>query len=280
MTGSASAPASSANLGPGFDALAIALDLRCEVTAQVAEVWEIHEKGEIFTPSPGDLVVRAVAAAVDQPMRLTIDNAVPRSRGLGSSAAVTAAATCAAIRATGADPGRDQIFELVAGLEGHGDNAAAAVYGGLVIARGAAWRPLPLSDSLRFVAGVPDYHLSTHMARTALPEAVRHSAAARSVGRMGMLLDGLRTGDGEALRLATGDELHEKHRAELSPMTGALIEASLEAGAFHAAWSGAGPTALMITDDAHLDDVVAAAEKTLDGGGEVVVLAVDTAGLL
>lgn len=280
MSGVASAPASSANLGPGFDALAIALGLRCHVTAEVADAWEIHEKGATFTPKPGDLVVRAVDAAVGRPIRLTIDNEVPRSRGLGSSAAVTAAAACAALRATGQDPGREEIFALVAELEGHGDNAAAAVHGGLVLASSTTWRRLPLADTLRFVAAIPDHHLSTHLARAALPAAIRLSAAARSIGRMGFLIDGLRTGDPASLRLATGDELHEQHRDHLSPVTGRLIDAALEAGAFHAAWSGAGPTALMITDAAHMADVLESAEKTLDGEGSAVVLDVDHDGLL
>ncbi len=213
-------------------------------------------------------------------MRLEIDNAVPRSRGLGSSAAVTAAATCASIRAVGGDPGADEIFGLVAALEGHGDNAAATVYGGLVLAYGNEWRSLPLSDSLRFVVGVPDDHLSTHMARAELPAAVRLGAAARNLGRLGMLLEGLRTGDPAALRLARGDELHEKPRAHLSPVTVGLIESSLHAGAYHAAWSGAGPTVLAITDDEHLADVTAAFEKTRDGAGEAMRLDVATTGLV
>ena len=280
MRGTASAPASSANLGPGFDALAIALDLRCNVTAEPADRWEIHEEGRTFTPKPGDLVIRAVNAAVGRPMRLEIHNDVPRSRGLGSSAAVTAAATCASIRAVGGKPGGDEIFELVAELEGHGDNAAATVYGGLVIAHGGTWRALPLADTLRFIAGVPNDHLSTPLARAELPSAVRLDAAARTVGRMGMLIEGLRTGDAVALGLARGDELHEKHRAHLSPITGALMEAAFEAGAFHAAWSGAGPTALVITDGENVEAVTAAVESALDGAGRVLQLDVATVGLL
>ena len=280
MRGTGSAPASSANLGPGFDTVALALDLRCNVVAHPSDEWVIHEKGETFTPRPEDLVVRAVESAVGRPMRLEIDNEVPRSRGLGSSAAVSAAATCAAIRAVGGDPGTDDIFALVAELEGHADNAAATVYGGLVVAHGTHWRHLPLADSLRFVVGIPDDHLSTHMARAALSLTVERSAAARSLGRFGMLLEGLRTGDPAALRLAGGDELHEKPRAHLSPITVALIESSLEGGAYHAAWSGAGPAVLVVTDEDHLADVLAAAEKALNGAGEVMRLDVATTGLV
>lgn len=280
MTGTASAPASSANLGPGFDALAIALDLRCHVRAQPSDAWEIFEKGQTIIPKDSDLVVRAAASAVDQPMLLTIDNDIPRARGLGSSAAVTAAATCAAVRAMGGEPSRDDVFAIVTELEGHSDNAAAAVYGGLVIAMGNTWRALPLSPSLRFVVGIPDQHLSTQLARAALPETVPFGAAGRNVARVGMLIEGLRTGDAGALAMAAGDELHEKHRADLSPLTGAVMQAAVEAGAFHAAWSGAGPAALVVTDDTHIEGVVAATEKALDGAGKVLVLDVAADGLL
>lgn len=279
MTGVATAPASSANLGPGFDSLAIAFEIRCRVQAEMSDRWVIAERGEEFEPNEGDLVVRAVKEAVGRPMRLTIANDIPRSRGLGSSAAVTAAAACAAARATGGDPTPDELFALVSRLEGHPDNAAAAVHGGLVMTRGEAWRHLELHSSLRFVVGVPDRHLSTTKARATLPAAVRHSAAARNVARMGMLIEGLRTGDPEALRLASGDELHERHRAELSPMTGAIMDAAVEAGAYHAAWSGAGPTAIAVTDEPHIADVVAAIEKALDGAGNVIQPEVAVTGL-
>lgn len=279
MTTSASAPASSGNLGPGFDALALALELRCHVEARPSDEWRFHEHGEVVTPQPGDRVVRAVSSAVDRPMELTIRNEIPRSRGLGSSAAVCAAAACAALRAVGREPDPVQIFELVTELEGHADNAAAAVFGGLVIARDEAWRPLPLAGSLRFVFAVPDAHLSTHMARGALPSSVPLDAAARNVGRVGMLIDGLRTGDAATLRLAAGDELHEGYRAHLSPMTVALMAAGTGAGAHHTAWSGAGPTVLMITDDEGVDAVMAAADETLDGAGRVVLLEVATEGV-
>lgn len=275
MRGSASAPASSGNLGPGFDALALALELRCRCEAEPADEWWIEEHGRRYRPSAGDLVVRAMVAAVgEQPMRLSITNAIPRSRGLGSSSAVATAAAAAALRARGEEPGNEFLFEIVTELEGHADNAAAAVYGGLVAAREGVVRRLPMAPQLRVVVGIPEAHLSTHKARAALPGAVRHAAAARNVARVVMLIDGLRTGDGSALAAASGDELHEGPRHDLSPITHELMEAATAAGALHAAWSGAGPSAIAFTTAATQDAVVEALTERLEGAGEVAVLAV------
>lgn len=277
MTVTASAPASSANLGPGFDSLAIALDLRCRCTAQPADRWLIVEGGETYEPPTGDLVVRAMRAAVgDRPVQLTIDNEVPRSRGLGSSSAVTTAAAAAAWRAYGEEPDDAALFGLVADLEGHPDNAAAAVFGGLVAARGSVVRHPPLHASLRIVVGVPEVHLSTHRARNALPAAVRLAVAARSVARVAMLLEGLRTADSEAFAAAAGDELHEEPRRQLSPVTHSLMSAARSGGALHAAWSGAGPTAIAICPADAVTEVEREMEKVLQGSGEV--LALDVAG--
>lgn len=278
-TASANAPASSGNLGPGFDVLALALEVRCVCAAEPAERWEIFEYGRLEAAHPGDLVIRAVSAAVgDRPMRITIENEIPRSRGLGSSSAVVAAAAAAAMRATGREPSDRFLYELVADLEGHPDNAAAAVYGGLVAAQGDVIRRLPMWDGLRIVVGIPESKLSTRTARAKLPASLPHRAAARSVARTVFLLEGLRTGDIDAFRLALGDEIHEAPRSALSPITGELIDAAIDAGAHHAAWSGAGPSALAFCDDDHVADVMAALKSALAGSGEVRELAVAMTG--
>lgn len=276
---SANAPASSGNLGPGFDVIALAIELRCVCKAVESDRWEIEENGTVKAARPTDLVIRAVAGAVgDRPMRITIENAIPRSRGLGSSSAVTTAAAAAALRANGSEPSSEELFDLVAELEGHPDNAAAAVYGGLVAAQGDVIRALPMAASIRIVAAVPEHKLSTRKAREALPDTVAHAAAARSVARSVFLLEGLRTGDAEAFRLAGGDELHEGPRSELSPLTGELIAAALDAGALHAAWSGAGPAAITFTDQENIEDVTTALKSRLEGRGEVRELTVANSG--
>lgn len=275
-TGIATAPASSANLGPGFDCVGVALDLRCRVEATPAQQWEVAELGTTFVPKPTDFVRHAVEKAVGRPMRLAIDNDVPRSRGLGSSAAVMVSSAAAALRAMGEEPQSHELYELVAAIEGHGDNAGAAVYGGLVAVADGALRHLELSPDLSFVFGIPDEPLKTAKARMALPESMSRRAGARNVARMAFLVEGLRTGDAAALAKAGGDEIHETHRAGLSPLTGEMMAAALAAGAYHAAWSGAGPTAVAIAADP--EPVRKALQAVLGDRGRAIELAVDGSG--
>ncbi len=275
-TASATAPASSANLGPGFDCLGLAFELRCRVEAAPSDHWVIEELGKSFEPVPRDYVRRSVTAAVGRPMRLVIENEVPRSRGLGSSSAVMVASAAAAIRALGTEPESRFLYEMVTDIEGHGDNAGAAVYGGFVAVAGETLRSLELDPRWRFVFGIPHHPLKTEQARLALPDEILRSAAARNVARVAFLIEGLRTGDSEALAQAAGDEIHESHRSSLSPITGQMMEAALDAGAVHAAWSGAGPTAIAITSD--VAPVATALKQVLGDSGRVEVLEVATSG--
>ena len=275
MSGRATAPASSGNLGPGFDCLALALELRCAVTAEPADDWILVEKGVTSLGRETDLVVRAVRMTVDRTMRLEIDNEIPRSRGLGSSSAVTTAAAVASMRALGVPVDPDRLSEVITELEGHADNAAAAVFGGMVLADAFGnCRHLELSSELRVVAAVPDYHLSTREARAVLPREISLGAAARNLARVGFLIEGLRTADPASLAAAGGDEVHEVPRRELSPLTGALMEVARSAGALHAAWSGAGPSAIAFCPAGAVGDVIEALEAHLDGRGHVVQLEV------
>ncbi len=279
MTGSALAPGSSGNLGPGFDVIGLAVDLRCRVTASPSSDMTVDD-GRGSQPLAHDHIIhQAVSAATDAPMAIVVDNAVPRTRGLGSSAAVMAAAVAASVRANGGEADRQAIYEIVAGIEGHGDNAGPAVYGGLIAVGVDGPRSLPIHDRLVTVFGVPHSHLATSEARAALPELVALSTATRSVSRAVSLAEGLRTGDRAALVAARGDELHEAPRAALSPVTGSLIEAALAAGAMHAAWSGAGPTAIAFTTAEESDAVVAAMTAVLGDNGDVMILDVDYEGL-
>lgn len=265
--GFATAPGSSANLGPGFDVLAIAWEIRCRARVTQSDRWLVKQDGEQWTPRDGEYVMRAAQAAGAGPYTIELENDVPRSRGLGSSSAVAAAVAAAAFRADGVEPEDEDLFAIVAELEGHGDNAAAAVYGGLVMVDGLHHAQLDLAPELRFVAAVPAAPLRTPEARAALPEHVNRRAVVRSLSRFGFLLQGLQTGRAELLARARGDELHEAPRADLSPMTGDLITAALEAGALHASWSGAGPTVLAITTETESDRVVAALGGTLGAAG-------------
>jgi homoserine kinase len=279
MTGTASAPASSANLGPGFDVIGLALDLRCRVEVVPAASMTVDD-GDGPVPLGEQHMLSRIATAIGSgPLAVRIDNDVPRTRGLGSSAAATAATAAAAMRAGGAEPDPDRIYAAVADIEGHADNAAATVYGGLMAVGADGPYRLEISGALVPVVGVPHERLPTTAARAAVPEWVQMQAAARTLSRVVALIEGLRAGDPERLADARGDELHELPRGPLSPLTGAMIEAAVGAGALHAAWSGAGPTAIAFTTDDTTQAVIDALATTLGDAGEVMVLAVDYDGL-
>ncbi len=280
MTGAASAPGSSANLGPGFDVLGLALDLRCSVTATPSVEMTVDDGEGPVSLGEDHIVAMAALAGGDAPMALVVENEIPRTRGLGSSAAVMVAAAAASARAMGTEPDRDWIYQIVTPIEGHGDNVAASVYGGLVAVGGAGSRPLPISDQLVPVLGVPEAPLATGEARLVLPDEVPLAAAVRSVARSVALIEGLRTGDPEALAAAAGDELHEAPRHPLSPVTGAMIEAARDAGALHAAWSGAGPSVIAFTSKDGAGAVVGALEAVLGDRGVVLTPGVDHRGLV
>ena len=279
MSGSASAPASSGNLGPGFDTLAIALDLRCVAVAELSSKWTITEGGVSQDLPEDDLIAKAVSRAVGRPMHVTVRNEIPRARGLGSSSAVAAAAAAAAVRATGADADREVVFGIVADLEGHGDNAAAAVFGGLVAVSGRRLARLEVHPSLVMLLAVPEERLSTRRARSILGEMVPRDVVVRSLGRLSFLVEGLRTGDPTLLGRARGDELHEEPRAALSPMTARLLDAALQAGAMHAAWSGAGPAVLAVVSAEGRRRVRDAFGTVLGERGTVIEPGIDRDGL-
>jgi len=270
----ASAPASAANLGPGFDTLALALELRCRVTAEPATDWQVDHLGRHHPESASqDAVLAAaqLAVGVERPMRLAVSSEIPVARGMGSSAAAYAAGALAAWRATGVEPDSQRVFELVADLEGHADNAAAAVFGGLqaVTIAGGVQR-MALHPDLVPVVAVPEAVLLTGDARAALPHSYSRPAVVRSLQRAVALVEGLRTADAALLASALGDEIHEAPRTRLNPVAAELIEAALTAGALFACWSGAGPSVLAIALSARRPDIVVSLESALNGRGLVL----------
>lgn len=279
MIGIASAPASSGNLGPGFDILALALELRCTATVEESDEMTITEHGSTRRLGNKDMIAKAVRLAVDRPMHVTLDNQVPRSRGLGSSSAVCASVAAASMKAMHDDGGREKVFRIVDELEGHADNAAAAVFGGLVAATKTGIQQLEMSDTLVPVVGIPDSHLRTKEARRALDPEVPRPIVVRSLARLAFLIEGLRSGEAQVLAQAAGDELHEEPRASLSEITGELMAAARTAGALHACWSGAGPTALALTTNENRGRVIGAMSEVLGTNGEVLTLPVDYEGL-
>ena len=243
------APASSANLGPGFDTLAIAVDRYVSVEVQPSDALQVHSEGEgagLFDDA-SHLAARVVAeVAGHDRFSITVRSQIPVARGLGSSAALAAAAAAAA--------GSDNPFAVAAAYDGHPENAAASVFGGLVSAASVDGVPvhaaLPLDDALEIVAIVPDRNLATPEARGVLPDRLTREEAVFNLGRMGLLVAGL--ADHAALRpAATQDRIHQAPRTVLFPEAPRLLSTLVEAGALAACWSGAGPTLIgFVTADA------------------------------
>lgn len=261
----ARAPASSANLGPGFDTLAVALELYVEVDVEDAGTLTVHAEGEgaDLPADPSHLAAR-VAAAVrgHDKLAVSVRSEIPVGRGLGSSAALAVAAAAAA--------GAEDPLAVAAEVDGHPDNAAASVLGGLVTAttvgnRSVANR-LPLDAGLAFVVLVPARRLPTSEARAALPAQVPHVDAAFNLGRMGMLVAGL--ADRRLLRReATEDRLHQPARALLFAEATGLLAGLVDAGALASCWSGAGPSLLAVCPAEDAPGVRAAGEELLAGAG-------------
>lgn len=276
----ASAPATTANLGPAFDCVALALSPRCVVRARPSDEWLVEHNGRHrITPGETDGVVAAARRAVgDRPLTLQVENGVPLARGLGSSAAAFVAGAAAALRAHGEDASPDRVFRIAAEMEGHADQAAAAVYGGLVLIP-AEGRPLrlPIHPSVRPIVAVPVTRLPTARARAVLPDSYDRAVMIRSLGRVAALTAGLTTGDPELLAAAHGDEVHESWRNELSPEVAELMDVARRGGALHAARSGAGPSVVAFVTHEAADRV---ANAFIDWGADVIDDPVETTGLI
>lgn len=260
--------------------MALALGLRCRVVADRSHVWSIdHGEGQQPDADSDDAVLAAARAAVGEgtPLALKVDNEIPIGRGLGSSAAALVAGAAAALAATDGSVDRDHVFELAADIEGHPDNAAAAVYGGLILVppQGRPLR-LPIHPGVRPVVAVPHDVFLTAEARQALAETVDREVAVRTAARSSALVAGFLTGDAEMFAAARGDEIHEEPRSRFRPDTADLVERARNAGALHAAWSGSGPSVVAIVDSRSEKQVVAALSRS---DTRVLVLDVATSGL-
>jgi homoserine kinase len=275
------APASSANLGPGYDCLAVALELRNEVVVSAPGDGTVSVAGEGAAGLPADasnLFVRAFAAAGADPSGLSfaMRNGIPPARGLGSSAATIAAGVAAGLAWAGseADP-----LPAAAAMEGHPDNVAAALLGGVTVAwtAGGEARALRLTSCpVDFVCVVAAEELETARARAALPSQVAHADAAHTAGRAALLVAALEAGRADAIADALDDRLHEPFRAPLVPL---LAEVRGRIGglpAYGATLSGAGPSVLVWCEPGSGRAVA----RRLDGlGGRVVPLAVADRGV-
>lgn len=250
-------PATSANLGPGYDALGLALALWDEVSVQVsAEPTSVTVEGEGATELPGDeshLTVSSMRAAfgacgaIMPPVRVHCRNAIPQARGLGSSSAATVAGVLAARRLMGPDSMDDATaLQVAARIEGHPDNVAPCLLGGFTIAwtdaNGARAIRREPAAGLTPVVYVPAARGFTHAARASLPAQVPHADAAFNAARAALAVHAF-TGDPSLLWEATEDRLHQPYRAEAAPESAELVS-TLRAVGIPAMISGAGPSVL------------------------------------
>lgn len=253
-------PATSANLGPGFDALGLALRLHNTLTLEPAEAPQIEIDGEGAGTLPRDpthlayqaaMAVVARAEGEDGPgaraFCLRQHNRIPLARGLGSSAAAIVGGAVAANALLGHPLDQQALLDLATELEGHPDNVAPALLGGLVVcartATGVRWMRLA-PPSLRVVLAVPDYQVSTDEARRRLPARVPFPDAVFNVTRAALLVAAL-TGDRpDLLDEATQDRLHQPYREQLVPGLTDVFAAARGAGAYGVALSGSGPAVL------------------------------------
>ena len=273
-------PASCANLGPGFDAFAVAVDLRLVAEATGRTDCRVLPEGEGAGEVPtGDdnLLWRALVASCDwfgaavPDVSVRVRSAIPLERGLGSSAAAAVAGAALARALTGAGGRDEDLVDLVAALEGHADNAAAAVLGGLVAVVDGVPRRLRPSAALRPVLCVPAARSSTAAARRLLPASVPLRDAAANGARAALVLAGL-AGLVPWEPAVMRDALHEPPRLAAMAGSGALVAALRDAG-IGACLSGAGPSVLAVVRAAAGGDATAEAAEAADVDGDIADVA-------
>jgi homoserine kinase len=251
-------PASSANLGSAFDAVAVALDTHLEVNADGSEpAPETHPAVRAFRHAGGE-------------GPLTVHCHFPGGRGLGFSGAARVAGLLAASvqRERPLRAARRDVLPAAIALEGHADNVAASLLGGVVAVAGGRAVRVPLGRELAVVLWVPDRETATTSARRHLPDQVAFDDAAFNVGRTALLIAALAAGDTDALRTATEDRLHQDRRLSRAPETRIAIDTALRAGAFGAWVSGSGPSAAAFADPARAPEIASA----MPPGGRAIVL--------
>jgi homoserine kinase len=254
-------PATSANLGPGFDCLGLALDLWNETTFTLqGEGLRMTTEGEgrDLPTDERNMVLQAMRFFCDFrglpfPRGLTIHcrNSIPAGSGLGSSAAAVVTGLLGASALLNSPMEAEEALTLSARMEGHADNAAAAIYGGLVIvaAGKGTWlvRRIPIPP-LRAVVVLPSIELPTHLARAALPGDVALKDVTYNLGRALLVVEALREGDLDLLKQSMDDRLHLPFRLPLIPGGQHALDAACEAGASAVTISGAGPSLIAFTE--------------------------------
>lgn len=285
------APATIANLGPGFDTLGMALALYNEVEMALADGTTVEVKGEGADSLPRDdshLILRSAAELAKEAgqtvrgWRLRQINNIPLARGLGSSSAAIVCGLVAANELLDIGASREELLQLAARIEGHPDNVAPAIYGGLTVCCGnedLCCLALEAPD-IRVVVAIPDFEVSTEAARKVMPSSVPHADGVFNAAHVAMTLAALMSGRLEYLSCGMRDRLHQPYRAHLVPGFEQVQEAALRSGAYSACLSGSGPTVAAFADHYENDIAAVMRQAFLEAGvqAHTLVLAPDTEG--
>ncbi len=296
------APATSANVGPGFDTAALALGLHLHVDAREASEFGIEAQGcnaDVCGKLEGNLIlgvyldVLARAGLAARPLALQLRNEIPLGMGCGSSAAARVAGVALAVYFGGLDWSKEEIFEEVARLEGHPDNAAACVFGGFVVSgakdgAGAGGPAVAVTmrppEGWSAVLAIPARPLATSASRAVLPERYERRAAVSNLQCVTLLTAGFALGDEALVGAGMHDWLHEPYREKVCPLLAALRELRGEEGVLGVVLSGAGPAVMVLCRRAVAESVRAKASKAAErvaepGKTQIMVCELDYMGL-
>lgn len=254
-------PASTANLGPGFDALGMALSLYAWLELTVAETTEVKLYGAGMEELPTDsnnLINKiaqqlfAKAGLQEQPLKISMYSDIPLTRGLGSSASAIVGALVAANEMLGKRFTDQELFHMATELEGHPDNVGASLFGGIIVSswdgNSAPYVKITPANALETFVIIPDFQLSTEKARHALPQQYTKADVVFNIGRSSLLVAALASGQLQLIQQAMQDRIHQPYRAPLIPGMSYILEHAVEHGALGAALSGAGPTLIAFVD--------------------------------
>ena len=274
-------PATTANLGPGFDCLGMALDIWNTVHVRLGESgFEIRGEGrDELKRGRSNLVYRSFRLAFEAAgrpvprVRMTCENRIPLARGLGSSSAAVVAGLVAGNEICGKPLSDEQLLELAAKAEGHPDNVTPALLGGCQIVVSDDGRlvtsRVPVPPDLRAVLFIPDVPMPTRQARSVLSRSVPRKDAVYNLGRVALLVSGLAAGDLSDFSVATKDRIHQPARETIFPAMRVIFRAALSAGALGVFLSGAGSTVLALASDREMSigyEMAEAASKSGVGG--------------
>jgi len=267
-------PASSANLGPGYDVLAAAVSLFLELEVEETGEFSFDAGGLAVPDGRSNLIVRAFESLHSADgIAFRLRSEIPLARGLGSSAAAIVAGLYAADHLFELALSKDEMLQRAAALEGHPDNVAAAIHGGFVVcreeARSAVAARFDAPDGLEGVAVIPDEEVSTASAREAIPEQLPRADAVANIAAGSTLILGLRGNDLDLVAAGLVDRIHQERRRGLYPRSMELVDGARALGALGATISGAGPTVLVWTTWQDAGKVAEALESRCEGWAEV-----------